>query len=237
MQKNDFNNFGFQVMDPRACTMFIPLVAILDASGSMSTILNGLVTRFLAAVAALIKSLRRLAEDDLLADNVHLFLYTFSGHGIRCICDGIPLSNLDIDQLERDLLDTRPSGGTPMGAAIMESLQRMLQVKEAARARGDNYKQPLLCMVSDGEPTDDMSEALNHIDQLQKDSKLVLLPFAIGEPDQRFPLFERMCACSGGELEILTTESDIRRHFRLIDRTIRLDEIEVTPLSQFGCDA
>lgn len=231
------NNFGFNVMDARACTMFISLFALLDTSGSMYTSVGGTATRYQAAVAALIKSLKRLSQDDLLIDNVHLYLYTFGGRDIRCICDGVALSNLNIDQLEQDLLLIPCGGGTPMGAALMESLQRMIHVKEEARNRGENYKQPLLCIVSDGEPTDRMEEALERVDQLQRDHKMVLLPFAIGEPKQRFPLFEKMVACQDGELPILTSESDIRRHFRLIDKTIRLDEIEVTPLSQFGMDA
>ncbi|MDY3027005.1 MAG: hypothetical protein SOR74_08870 [Candidatus Faecivicinus sp.] len=82
-----------------------------------------------------------------------------------------------------------------------------------------------------------MDRALELIDQLQRNQKMALLPFAIGAPGAKFPLFERMCASMGGELQVLNSESDIRRHFRLIDATIRMADIPLRPISEFASQA
>ena len=230
------NPFGFRY-DPRGSAMYAPFCALLDTSYSMNTTVGGAVTRFQAAVKSLGASLRRLKEDDVLSDGVHLFLYTFGKSDVRCIRDNIALAELDIDSLERELLGIRPDGNTPMGAALEQALKRMEAVKAEARARGENYKQPLLCITSDGEPTDSMDRALELIDQLQRNQKMALLPFAIGAPGAKFPLFERMCAIMGGELQVLNSESDIRRHFRLIDATIRMADIPLRPISEFASQA
>lgn len=190
------NPFGFRY-DPRGSAMYAPFCALLDTSYSMNTTVGGAVTRFQAAVKSLGASLRRLKEDDVLSDGVHLFLYTFGKSDVRCIRDNIALAELDIDSLERELL----------------------------------------CITSDGEPTDSMDRALELIDQLQRNQKMALLPFAIGAPGAKFPLFERMCASMGGELQVLNSESDIRRHFRLIDATIRMADIPLRPISEFASQA
>ena len=70
------NPFGFRY-DPRGSAMYAPFCALLDTSYSMNTTVGGAVTRFQAAVKSLGASLRRLKEDDVLSDGVHLFLYTF----------------------------------------------------------------------------------------------------------------------------------------------------------------
>ena len=113
------NPFGFRY-DPRGSAMYAPFCALLDTSYSMNTTVGGAVTRFQAAVKSLGASLRRLKEDDVLSDGVHLFLYTFGKSDVRCIRDNIALAELDIDSLERELLGIRPDGNTPMGAALIE---------------------------------------------------------------------------------------------------------------------
>ncbi|HTU67756.1 MAG TPA: VWA domain-containing protein [Steroidobacteraceae bacterium] len=59
--------------------------------------------------------------------------------------------------------DLRADGGTPMGEAIVRATQLVADRKRAYRDNGIGYYRPWIFMISDGEPTDDITAAAKKI--------------------------------------------------------------------------
>lgn len=72
------------------------------------------------------------------------------------------------------------SGCTPMGAAVNMMLDMLDQAKQAYRAAGIDYYQPWLVIMSDGQPTDDIEEAVRRTVDLVQNKKLTVFPIGIG---------------------------------------------------------
>lgn len=72
-------------------------------------------------------------------------------------------------------------GRTPMGGAVDKALDLLEERKAEYRSEGVDYFQPWLVIITDGEPTDDISCAASRTSKMVKDKKLVVFPIAVGE--------------------------------------------------------
>jgi uncharacterized protein YegL len=67
-----------------------------------------------------------------------------------------------------------------MGAAVIESLALLEKEKRCYSEMGIEYFQPWLVLMTDGEPTDDITEAVRQCGELVSRRKLTVFPVAIG---------------------------------------------------------
>lgn len=72
-------------------------------------------------------------------------------------------------------------GRTPMGGAVDKALNLLEARKVEYRNEGVDYFQPWLVIITDGEPTDDVSHSASRTYRMVKDKKLVIFPIAVGE--------------------------------------------------------
>ena len=83
--------------------------------------------------------------------------------------------------VERQNLPVFSAGGlTPMGQATSLALDLLEARKEDYKRAGVDYYQPWMVVMTDGEPTDDISTAAARIGSLVAGKKLTVFPIAIG---------------------------------------------------------
>ncbi|WP_104628573.1 vWA domain-containing protein [Helicobacter bizzozeronii] len=90
-------------------------------------------------------------------------------------------------------------GYTPMGAAVNEALDRLEERKKEYKDSGTEYFQPWLVIITDGEPTDDISSASRRSSDLANNKKLSIFPIIV----------------EGGDANTLGQFSPLRRPVKL----------------------
>ena len=70
-----------------------------------------------------------------------------------------------------------------MGEAVMTALDLLENRKEEYRNAGVDYYQPWMVLMTDGIPTDDITEASYRIGSLVENRKLTVFPIGIGDAD------------------------------------------------------
>lgn len=123
-----------------------------------------------------------LRRDDYYARSLEVALVTFGGDTVTAWKGASRLSSRSVDSFVR-LADFRlptlqASGRTPMGEALMLSLDIITLRKEYLKRRSQQYYRPLLWLVSDGEPTDDWEPLVQQIAAGEANSRLTF--FAVG---------------------------------------------------------
>jgi uncharacterized protein YegL len=123
----------------------VPCLLLLDTSGSMS----GTAISELNTGIATFK--QELMADSLAAKRVEIAIVTF-GSKPDVVQDFVGAQSFQPPYLRAD-------GGTAMGAAIEEGLQRLETRKRIYRENGLSYFRPWVFLITDGEPTDAISNA------------------------------------------------------------------------------
>lgn len=146
----------------------VPLVLVLDCSGSMSG----------EPIRALQQGLEAL-DRDLKSDPKAAMAVR-----IKVIMMG---GDDEVTALHwQDVIDFVPpalhaNGRTPTGAAMLRALQEVEAEKENMRQNGIAYKRPLVYLMSDGVPTDDWASAAERCAAAQKAQKASIFAIAIGD--------------------------------------------------------
>jgi uncharacterized protein YegL len=154
-----------------------PCVLLLDTSGSMAgqpiTALN----------AGLITFKDELVADGLAAKRVEVATITF----------GPVTVNNDFQMAAQfQPMQLQAGGDTPMGAAILQALDRIKERKEVYKTNGIAYYRPWIFLITDGAPTDSWSEAAMRIRE--------------GESAKSFIFFG--CGVEGADMETLSKISE-----------------------------
>lgn len=148
-------------------TTRLPVVLCLDTSSSMSgqpiTELNRGVELFFEAIK----------QDEIARYSVEIAIVTFDSD-VECKLDFASIDRQEVPYVYA-------SGATSMGEGVIRSLQMLQSRKEEYSSVGVDYYQPWLVLMSDGYPTDDVSEAIEQVERLKSERKLTLFPVAIGE--------------------------------------------------------
>lgn len=146
--------------DPRA-----PCLLLLDTSASMGG----------EPIRALNEGLRvfqqDLMQDELARRRVEIALLTFGAGGVREVQNFITVDQWRPPELQA-------GGSTPMGLALERGLDLLRARKDMYREAGLQYFRPWLFLITDGEPTDQYTEAARLV--RQEDSVSGLTFFVVG---------------------------------------------------------
>jgi uncharacterized protein YegL len=154
----------FENPDPR-----IPVVLALDTSSSMSGEPIAELQRGVETFFEAIKS------DEVARTSAEIAIVTFDS-SVRTLLDFRSIDTQEVPTLYAN-------GTTSMGEGVLEALRLLEERKTSYQAAGVDYYQPWLVLMSDGYPTDDITEASEAITQLAEKRKISVFPIAIGNAD------------------------------------------------------
>ena len=159
----------------------VPVAICADVSGSM----------YGGPIAELETGLRQY-RDEMLADELTRFsaetaLITFANTADCvsdfCTPDGMQLPSLDAD------------GGTDMGAGLTLALDRLEARKAQYRSGGVDYYQPILVVMTDGQPNGDprvLAAAIDRVRALAGSRKLTVIAVGLGD-DADLTMLQKLC--------------------------------------------
>lgn len=147
-------------------TTRVPVCLCLDTSTSMTGApiaeLNAGVAQFMAAIK----------EDEIAKYAAEIAIVTF---------DDTAQKVLDFGAVERQEVPTLVAhGNTSMGAGVNLAIDLLEARKKEYSSAGIDYWQPWLVVMTDGQPTDRIDEAVNRTTALLGSRKLTLFPIGIG---------------------------------------------------------
>lgn len=150
-----------------------PCVLLLDTSGSMDgekiTALNNGLKTFQ----------RALQCDELAAQRVEVGIVTFGPVHVA-------QEFMSAQQFNAPLL--RAQHATPMGQAVEKAIHLIEGRKKSYQANGIGYYRPWVFLITDGEPTDDITNAA-HLVQQGEESKAFMF-FAVGVDGARMEVLQ-----------------------------------------------
>ena len=144
----------------------VPIALVLDTSGSMA---GKPIQELNEGVNLFIDEIR---NDEYTRYSAEICIITFGGD-VKVIQDFTTVDNISYPVFEAD-------GQTPMGVAVLEALERLEGRKAIYKELGMDYYQPWMVLMTDGKPTDDITEAVRRTQELLSQRKLVVFPVAIG---------------------------------------------------------
>ncbi|WP_260958480.1 vWA domain-containing protein [Pseudomonas citri] len=147
-------------------TARVPICLVLDVSGSMA---GDPIRELQAGVQMFYDAIR---DDEVAQYAAEISIVTFSSEAKRTV-DFMAIERQDVPVLIAE-------GTTAMGQGVNLALD-LLEVRKGDYQRaGVDYYQPWMVVMTDGEPTDDISRASERIRALCESKKLTVFPIAIG---------------------------------------------------------
>ncbi|WDU61415.1 VWA domain-containing protein [Pseudomonas poae] len=147
-------------------TARVPICLVLDTSGSMD---GSPIAELQSGVQMFFDAIR---ADEVAQYAAEICIVTFGGTAQK---------SLDFNSIERqDVPPLVASGMTPMGHGVSIALDLLEARKEDYKRAGVDYYQPWMVIMTDGEPTDDISSAAARVVSLTEKRTLTVFPIAIG---------------------------------------------------------
>lgn len=148
-------------------TARVPICLVLDVSGSMG---GAPIQELQDGVKMFFDAIR---QDDVAQYAAEICIVTF-GDVAQKVLDFMSIDRQSVPNLVA-------SGLTPMGQATSLALDLLDARKEDYKRAGVDYYQPWMVVMTDGEPTDDISAAAARIKSLVTSKKLTVFPIGIGD--------------------------------------------------------
>jgi uncharacterized protein YegL len=144
----------------------VPICLALDVSGSMS---GEPLQEMAKGVEMFFDAIK---EDEIARYSAEISIVTFGGVARKAL-DFYSIDRQEVPEFYAD-------GATPMGEAVNLALDMLEHRKEEYKNAGVDYYQPWLVIMTDGEPTDDISNAASRLSELASSKKISIFPIAIG---------------------------------------------------------
>jgi len=182
----------------------VPICLCLDVSGSMNRIIGGqtrstgrkefidgkewdIVEGGISAIQSMCEGVN-LFYDEILADDIARYaaevcIVTFGGNKPELIVD-FGTVYLQEDECKNVIPSLEAKGETPMGEAVNLALDCLENRKQKYKSVGNDYFQPWLVLMTDGEPNGSVSElnrAIARTNELANNRKLTIFPIGIGD--------------------------------------------------------
>jgi len=141
-----------------------PCVLLLDTSGSMSGSKINALNDGLQAFE------QELKADSMAAKRVEVAVVSFGPVNVRQ--PFISADNFSAPHLQA-------AGGTPMGEAILRAIDLVKDRKLTYRANGISYYRPWIFMITDGDPTDNVSNATLSIKEGESTKNFMFYPVGV----------------------------------------------------------
>lgn len=155
----------------------VPSILLLDVSGSMAG----------QPISELNEGLRQyrdeLNSDSIASKRVEVALMTFGGE-VR-----LESTFCTADQFFPPMLSA--NGDTPMGQAIVESVQLLRDRKELYRSNGIMFYRPWIFLVTDGAPTDQWLQAAQRVKE--GEAKKEFCFFGVGVEGANMDTLQQIC--------------------------------------------
>ena len=145
----------------------VPIVLCLDTSTSMS---GDPIRELSDGVALFYES---VYDDEITRYSAEIAIVSFGNHGVQQVADFGPIER-------RPELTLVAGGNTPMGEAVCEALDILERRKQEYKKKGVDYYQPWLVLMTDGDPTDDIGDAVDRVVPMVNQKKLSVFPIGIG---------------------------------------------------------
>jgi uncharacterized protein YegL len=159
-----FGNLEFADNPEPRCACLL----LLDTSGSMQG------EKIAQLNYGLNEFARQLRNDSMAAKRVEVAVVTFGP--VR-----VAQPFITADTFVAPSLDA--NGRTPMGEAIERAVEMLSERKRAYRANGIGYYRPWIFMISDGEPTDDVTKAAHIIKAGESKKSFMFYAVAVENAD------------------------------------------------------
>ena len=141
LEQVPFDNLEFADNPEPRCACLL----LLDSSGSMKG------AKIAQLNAGLAEFARQLRSDSMAAKRVEVGVISFGP--VKVVQPFVTADAFIAPSLDAE-------GDTPMGEAIERAAEMLAERKKAYRANGIGYYRPWIFMISDGEPTDDVKQAI-----------------------------------------------------------------------------
>lgn len=162
-------------------SMRLPLVLLLDTSGSMHGgglwSKNSKIGDLNEKVSALVDYVRNDPKASQITD---LTIITFGGR-VKVISQFKNIQDISFNKLQA-------SGTTPLGAAVNQAIDLILEQKDKYVKAGVEYYKPRVIIMSDGAATDDYTQAAKRCSKLVNDLVFKFYPIYIGSEDYAYIL-------------------------------------------------
>ncbi len=190
----------------------LPVIVLADTSGSMSV--DGKIE---ALNKALKDMLSTFSEESRLRAEIQLSIITFGG---------VAKVHFPLTAAHKveSIAPLPATGGTPMGAAF-ELAAQMIENKEVIPSR--SYK-PVVVLVSDGHPTDDIKNSLDELMNGERSNKVTRFAMGIGA-DADLSLLNDFA--NDLEAPVFSAENarDIHRFFKAVTMSVTARSGSTTP--------
>lgn len=145
-----------------------PVILILDNSKSMEG----------PKIDHLNEGLRtfrdELAGDSLASKRVEVAIVSYGP--VRIACDFVGIRHFEAPVLVAD-------GNTPTGAAVVQALQMLRARKDIYRENGVQFYRPWVFLITDGVPTDDITEAARLVREGEAGKAFMFFPVGVEGAD------------------------------------------------------
>jgi len=183
-------------------TARVPICLVLDVSGSMA---GEPIRELQEGVQMFYEAIR---ADDVAQYAAEISIVTFATEAKKTV-DFMAIERQDVPALVAE-------GVTAMGHGVNLALD-LLEVRKADYQRaGVDYYQPWMVVMTDGEPTDDISEASDRIRALITEKKLTVFPIAIGAAAN----METLSALSPGRPPLRLKGLNFKEFFMWLSRSV-----------------
>jgi uncharacterized protein YegL len=201
----------------------LPVCLVLDTSGSMA---GESIAELQKGVETFFEAIR---SDEVAKYSAEICVVTFGDSAKKVV---------DFAAIERQELPTVCAAGqTPMGAGVTLALDLLEARKTEYRNAGVDYFQPWMVLMTDGDPTDDISAAARRIESLVAEKKLAIFAIGIG-PSANMVELARL---SHGRPPLHLKGLNFPQFFVWLSRSVsRVSQSipgEIVPLDKAGIDA